>query len=55
VTIDDYVFTDWNPKYPDMGRAIRERVVANFRGATAPSQLFDAQVKLVVEGIKTPG
>jgi hypothetical protein len=33
VTIDDFVFTEWWPERPENSRAIRDRVIADFREA----------------------
>lgn len=55
VTIDDYVFSEWNPSHPDLAQTIRDRVIADFRDALENSEPFKKAVTRLVQGIKTPG
>jgi len=55
IALDDYVFTDWAPERHDIAQAIRDRVVADFRGAAESQELFDATIERLIQGIKTPG
>ena len=49
ITIDDYVFAGWKPPNPDTAQAIRDKVVADFRGADAdPAKFQSALLKLIV-------
>jgi hypothetical protein len=55
VTIDDYVFSDWKPSNLALAQTIRDRVIADFRGACENGVPFISAVTRLVKGIKTPG
>ena len=41
ITLDDYVFSGWKPEDPGLAQAIKDRVVANFRGAETDPVKFN--------------
>ena len=48
ITIDDYVFSEWKPPKPGTAQAVRDRVVADFRGADTDLAKFQsALIKLI--------
>jgi hypothetical protein len=48
ITLDDYVFTGWKPEDPGIALAIKDRVVADFRGADAdPAKFSDGMLRLI--------
>ncbi len=48
ITLDDYVFSGWKPEDPGVAHAIRDRVVADFRGAdTDPTKFSDGVLRLI--------
>lgn len=48
ITLDDYVFGDWWPERPDSARAIRDKVVADFRDTGH----FDEQMIRLLDALK---
>jgi uncharacterized protein YjbI with pentapeptide repeats len=52
ITLDDHVFDDWKPHDPGVAQAIRDRVVADFRGADADKARFDAGVLKLIAALK---
>ena len=52
ITLDDYVFTGWKPKDPGLTQAIRDRVVADFRGAAADPAKFNEGVLKLIAALK---
>lgn len=52
IRLDDYVFTGWNPKDPDVARAVRDRVVADFRGADKDSDKFQAGLRKLIAALR---
>jgi CheY-like chemotaxis protein len=52
ITIDDYVFKDWAPKHPGIAQAIRDRVVADFRGAAKDPKLFTIALNRLLIALK---
>jgi CheY-like chemotaxis protein len=47
ITLDDYVFHAWAPERSDVAQAVRDRVVADFRGTEEDEDLFEqAMVRL---------
>jgi TIR domain/Pentapeptide repeats (8 copies) len=48
ITLDDHVFSGWKPEDPGVAQAIRDRVVADFRGAaTDPAKFNDGVLRLI--------
>ncbi len=48
ITLDDYVFSEWKPHDPGIVQAIKDRVVADFRGAvTDPVKLNHGLLRLL--------
>lgn len=48
ITLDDYVFSGWKPEDPGVAQAIKDRVVADFRGAeTDPAKFNDGVLRLI--------
>ena len=48
VTIDDYLFSNWAPQNPGTAQAVRDRVVADFRGAIGDDAAFEHALGRVV-------
>jgi hypothetical protein len=48
VTIDDYVFSEWDPKNSGVAQALRDRVVADFRGTLRDPEAFEKALGRVV-------
>jgi TIR domain len=49
VAIDDFVYDEWMPSDPGVAQSIRDRVIADFRGAVPNQERFHRElVKLVV-------
>lgn len=51
IRLDDYVFKEWAPPNPDTAQAIRDRVVADFRGAQTDSTVFNAGALRLIEAL----
>jgi DNA-binding response OmpR family regulator len=51
ITLDDYVFTGWTPPRPDLGDAIRDRVVADFSAASSDPEAFGKAVDLLLDAL----
>lgn len=41
IRLDDAVFSDWAPHRPDVSQTVRDRVIADFRGAESDPTKFD--------------
>jgi hypothetical protein len=52
ITLDDYVFGDWAPQNPDLAQAVRDRVVADFRGTLENEVLFKEKVDCLISALK---
>ena len=52
ITLDDHVFSGWKPDDPGVAQAIRDRVVADFRGADTDKGVFDAGVLKLIGALK---
>lgn len=54
ITLDDYVYpgSAWQPKNPGVAQAIRDRVVADFRGAAADPVKFDNGLLRLIAALK---
>jgi uncharacterized protein YjbI with pentapeptide repeats len=52
ITIDDYVFTGWKPPNPDIAQAIRDKVVADFRGAAVDPAKFQTALQRLLAALK---
>jgi len=46
------VFTGWKPEDPGVAQAIRDRVVADFRGADTDKAKFDEGVLKLIVALK---
>lgn len=48
ITLDDYVFMGWKPDDPGVAQAIKDRVVADFKGAeTDPAKFNEGLLRLI--------
>lgn len=48
ITLDDYIFSGWKPEDPGVAQAIKDRVVADFKGAdAAPAKFNDGLLRLI--------
>lgn len=52
ITLDDYVFAGWKPEDSGVAQAIRDRVVADFRGADTDKAKFDEGVLKLIAALK---
>jgi hypothetical protein len=52
IRLDDYLFDGWNPANPDTAQALRDRVVADFRGADIDAAKFDAGLLRLIAALK---
>lgn len=52
ITLDDYVFDGWDPSDPGLALAIRDRVVADFRGAVDDLDKFNTKLRQLVSALK---
>lgn len=52
ITLDDYVFKDWAPKNADVAQAVRDRVVADFRGADKDDERFSAALVRLIGALQ---
>jgi uncharacterized protein YjbI with pentapeptide repeats len=50
IALDDYIF-QWQPNRPGMALEIRDRVVADFRGASDNTQQFEVAMKLLLRAL----
>lgn len=48
ITLDGYVFAEWAPSQSGLAQAVRDRVVADFRGALSDNDVFEAGVRRLV-------
>jgi len=51
IALDDYVFGEWAPARPDIAQSVRDRVVADFRGADTDNSLFLRGCERLAEAI----
>ena len=54
VMIDDYVLTRWSPKQADVAQAVRDRVVADFRGTMDDPIAFDKALQRLLAVLREP-
>jgi hypothetical protein len=54
IALDDYVFSEWDPEQEAIGRALRDRVIGDFRTATDDQKAFLAQVDRLVQVLRKP-
>lgn len=52
ITLDDYVFVAWKPEDPGLAQAIKDRVVADFRGADEHPDTFAAAVSRLIAALE---
>ena len=52
ITLDDYVFDDWAPQNPDLAQAVRDRVVADFRGTLENEVLLKEKIDRLISALK---
>lgn len=52
VTLDGYVFEDWAPRRRDISIAVRDRVVADFRGADFSEEKFAYAMSRLVNALR---
>lgn len=52
IRLDDYLFGGWNPPNSDVAQTIRDRVVADFRGADTDTVKFDRELLRLLNSIK---
>ena len=51
VTLDDFVFGEWEPMRSDLARQVRSRVIADFRNATPRSGAFVAAINRILNAL----
>ncbi len=51
IALDDYVFTDWPRENPALAQVVRDRVVADFRGAATDGAKFDAMFRRLLAAL----
>lgn len=51
IALDDYVFTDWPRENPALAQTVRDRVVADFRGAATDAARFDAMFRRLLAAL----
>jgi len=54
IRLDDYVFTDWKPKREDVAQTIRDRVIADFRGADVDDAKFNRELCKLLKALRKP-
>jgi uncharacterized protein YjbI with pentapeptide repeats len=52
VRVDDYVLHDWKPKNAGIAQAVRDRVVADFRGSDRDPTVFEGGVLRLLAALK---
>lgn len=52
VTLDDFLFAEWEPSRPDIARQVRARVVADFRSVLSDQELFDRQMNRLLKALR---
>ena len=52
ITLDHYVFSGWKPPNPDTAQAVRDRVVADFRGADKDRARFQSALLRLIAALK---
>jgi hypothetical protein len=52
IRLDDYVLTDWAPRRPDLVQAVRDRVVADFRGPMDQLRIFEDAFAQLLEALE---
>lgn len=52
IRLDNYLFDGWNPPNPDVAQAIKDRVVADFRGAKTSQAKFNTQLMRLLDALK---
>jgi uncharacterized protein YjbI with pentapeptide repeats len=55
IALDDFVFAGWSPDRPGLAQAIRDRVVADFRGAEADDARYNSGLLRLVSALRMPG
>jgi TIR domain len=51
ITVDDYLFKDWAPSRPDIARAVRDRVVADFRNALHNDSVYAEVLERIIKAL----
>ena len=51
IALDDYVYTAWAPARADLGRQVRNRVIADFRNKRPGTKEFDSAIERVVTAL----
>ena len=52
IRLDDYVFSGWTPPAPDTAQAVRDRVVADFRGAAIDPVRFQTGLQTLLIALR---
>lgn len=52
ITLDEYVFNGWSPGDPGIAQAIRDRVVADFRGTETDSIKFEERLRKLIAALR---
>lgn len=52
VALDDYVFSQWTPVEETLARAVRDRVVGDFRGAIESNSVFSLQFERLMSALR---
>lgn len=52
ITIDDYVFNEWVPEYDGHATSVRDRVIADFRGAINSKSKFKRAMSILLKSLE---
>ncbi|WP_437940359.1 TIR domain-containing protein [Sorangium sp. So ce341] len=52
ITLDDYVFSGWRPDDPGLAQAVKDRVVADFRGADRDPVKFNNRLLCLITALE---
>lgn len=52
IAIDDFVFKHWRPEREDVGRQVRDRVIADFRGVLTSTPDFETRVSRILRALE---
>jgi hypothetical protein len=55
VMLDSYVLKDWHEAEPSLARRVRNRVIADFRGARRVGPHFSRQLDRIIDALKVKG
>ncbi|MDH5561161.1 MAG: TIR domain-containing protein [Deltaproteobacteria bacterium] len=52
ITLDQHVYTEWAPSYPDIAQAVRDKVIADFKDCHIDAGKFDASLSRLLVGLR---